>query len=96
MKQLDPKPSDAQLEIDRLYGELKLHDPESDEYHAIQDRLVTQSDLNTPKVPEKKTLDPNTILLAVTNVVGIVVVLAYEHAHPIAGKAFGLISKLRI
>ena len=96
MKQLDSKPSDLQLEIDRLYGELKLHDPESVEYCAIKDHLVDLVNLNTPKVPEKKTLDPNTILLAVTNVVGIVVVLAYEHAHPIAGKAFGMISKLRI
>ena len=96
MKQLDPKPSAIQLEIERLHGELKLHDPESDEYAAIQARLVTFVELDTPKVPEKKTLDPNTILLAVTNVAGIVVVLAYEHLHPIAGKAFGMISKLRI
>ena len=88
-------PTKADLELDRLYGELKLHDPESEEYAKIMNRVKELSALNASehKPDEKKKLDPNTILVVTANLLGIVAILAYEHVHPVASKAFSLLLK---
>ena len=88
-------PTKADLELDRLYGELKLHDPETDEYANIMRRIQELSNLNKSehKPDEKKKLDPNTIIVVAANLLGIVAILAYEHVHPVASKAFSLLLK---
>ena len=88
-------PTKADHELDRLYGELKLHDPETDEYAAIMRNIQGLSDINKSdhKPDEKKKLDPNTILVVGANLLGIVAILAYEHVHPVASKAFSLLLK---
>ena len=88
-------PTKADRELDRLYGELKLHDPETDEYATIMRRIQELSNLNKSehKPDEKKKLDPNTIIVVAANLLGIVAILAYEHVHPVASKAFSLLLK---
>ena len=96
MKPKNPEPSALENEITRLHGELKLHDPETEEYKTIMDSVKVLYDLKDCEKQPKKSISPDTVLLAATNVVGIVIVLAYEHAHPVVSKAFGLVSKLRL
>lgn len=88
--------SDLEKEMLRLYGELAALDPRTDAYKEILCRLQTLHEMQDATKQPKKSVSPDTILIATTNVIGIVIVLAYEHAHPVLSKAFSMIQKLPI
>lgn len=71
----------------------KLHNVEinSDEYLQC---LTTVERLHAIK-NEKKRVSPDTALIVAGNLVGIVIIVAYEHAHVIASKSFSLLLKAR-
>lgn len=41
----------------------------------------------------KKAIDPNTMLLVGGNILGVLIIVTYEHAHVITSKSFGLLFK---
>ena len=48
------------------------------------------------KIKSQKRLSPDTVALIVANLVGIGLILGYEHAHNLTSKAIGFVSKLKV
>jgi hypothetical protein len=76
-------------EIDRLLVELSNTPPGSEEYEIIARNLKELCDARSKKNP--RTIDSETVLYAVTNIVGILLVLNYEHLGVISSKAFSMV-----
>ncbi len=83
----------VQKETDRLFAQLQKHETSSDEYSAILDQIIklheTQADLDLRKVK------PDTMVLAGTNLVGILMILFHERVNVITTKAMSTVMKPR-
>jgi len=97
-------------EIDRVLEILGGIEPKSEEYgkvirnlnglYDVKGKDVSQflEQKEKPEKPEKpeRLIDYNTIVIAVTNLFGILLILNHEMLHPITTKAIGFIVKGRI
>lgn len=70
-------------------------DPASPEYTTIIKNLETLEGIKTSQSRYTR-VTPDAIVGAVSSLTGIMCVLHYEQLHPVASKAFGLITKIRI
>ena len=70
-------------------------DPASPEYTTIINNLETLEGIKTSRSRYTR-VTPDAIVGAVSSITGIMCVLHYEQLHPVASKAFGLITKIRI
>lgn len=81
------------MEISRVVQIMSTVDPSSTEYYAYLGSL-------TALVEAKKKLHPSgvasdTMINAITNLLGIVTIVTYEHTHVLTSKALGFVSRLR-
>jgi len=89
------KRTEVEKEIDSVVAQMRLLNPPDVEYgkmSEVLDRLMKANSYKTGKTG----IDPNTVLLVVGNIVGVIIVLNYEHLHCITSKAFGMLIKGRV
>jgi hypothetical protein len=81
------------LAKDKLMDELSNYDPQDKEYQAILVSLKAITELE-PQSRRSK-VDANTLALVVGNLIGIIVIVAYEQKHVFASKASGFLLKAK-
>jgi len=77
-----------QNEIDRVLEILKSASPSSKEYKQAAENLVLLMETK-----EKSKVSVDTMVLAATNILGILLVLNFERLGVITSKAFGMIRR---
>jgi hypothetical protein len=86
---------EAQLDrgLEQAIDDLTMHDSTGDEYGKILDRVVT---LQKVKESERKasSVSPDTAVLALTNLIGIVMIIRHENLNVITSKALGFVKKI--
>ena len=80
-----------QIEIDKMVLELGNHEPLSDEFGTITERLSKLHKMNQDITPEA--LDPNTVLKVVANLTGIAMIVRHENLNVITTKALSFVMK---
>lgn len=90
-----PKIESTRLEpvINRVIAEMEEYGPLSPEYPALMKKLKKLYEL---KSKDKSRIDPNTVILGAINILGILVIVSYEHAHAVTSKAAGFVFKPKI
>jgi hypothetical protein len=81
-------------EIQHIVEELSLQSPDSDEYSKSVCNLEVLCKARSYKTDRSVSTD--TIVLAITNIIGILLVLNYEQLHVIGSKSLGLILKTKV
>lgn len=79
--------------IEQLELDLQMTDGDSKEYGKKVKHLDQLYVIRTKNVA--KGIDPNTVLICLANLAGILVIVGYEHGHVVASKAVGFAGKLR-
>ena len=79
--------------IAQAEADLQTLDAGSEDYAKALAHLERLYKLKTQNA--LKRIDPNTVAIVVGNLVGIVIIVAYEHSHVIGSKALGFAGKLR-
>lgn len=85
--------TDIRRVITDLEYEMTTKDGDSEEYANMLNRLERLYKLYEKN--SRKHLSPDTKLLVAGNLVGILIIVAYEHGHVITSKAVNQIGKLR-
>lgn len=80
--------------IDLALAELKQHDPDTEQYATILTQIERLNTLATPEKEDK--ISKDNWLAAGTNLLGIGIIVGYEHAHVVTSKAVGFITKVRL
>lgn len=75
---------------DKLLEELAQHDPHSQEFSKAMKHLKKIVDLQSKG---KKTIDLNTVILVAGNLLGVLVIVAYEQNHIMNTKGLGFVRK---
>lgn len=81
-------------EVDRMLIELKGLSPDSKEYESVSKNLETICRARSLKPSTLVNWD--TIILASTNILGILLVLNYEQLHVVTSKAISFVGKGRV
>lgn len=79
--------------ITHVESQMTQTPPDSEEYATLMNRLERLYKLKEKHSPKR--IDPNTWLIVGGNLAGILIVVAYEHAHVLPGKALSFAGKLR-
>jgi hypothetical protein len=79
--------------ITQAESDLQTMDAGSEEYAKALAHLERLYKLKTQTV--SKQIDPNTVVLVIGNLLGILILVGYEHSHVIGSRAIGLVGKLR-
>lgn len=86
------EPTDLDIEIARLLEVLKNTPPTEDNYDKVSEQYVKLSKLNS-ETTSKRRVSPDALAGAATNLVGILLILNYEHAHVFTSKAASFVVK---
>jgi hypothetical protein len=76
--------------IDKILEELRQHDPNSEEFARNMKHLKKLTDLKSD-TRKKMKVDPNTIALVAGNLLGILLIVAYEQKHAMTSKGLGFV-----
>ncbi len=94
---MKPNPKESkvtfQTEVDRLLVKLNELTPDSEEYVKIVKSLDVLCTARAQKANDAPSID--TLLMVGANIVGLLLVLNYEQAHILTGKAMSFILKGR-
>lgn len=85
--------SKLQIEIDKLVLALGDHEPTSEEFGTVVERLSKLHKIQEDNKPES--ISPNTALLVGANLLGIGMIIKHEHLNVITSKAMSFIIKPR-
>lgn len=89
---LDPKRKSAfQIEIDKLLSDLSDYKPTDDEYGVILERMSELYKMRSEDRPRQPS--PDTMLLAATNILGILLIINYERLSVVPRNAFSLLMR---
>jgi hypothetical protein len=89
-----PKPkTKLEIEVDKLVRSLGDYSTNSKEYGEVLERLVKLHKIRQEDKPDK--VNPNTALTAAAHILGIFMILQYEHLHPISTKAMSFVPKIK-
>lgn len=88
-----PKGRTPNQELIRLLTEVKEMPVDSKEYSEAIKNVHILAQAVAEKAPAE--VDMNTVVLAVTNILGILLVLNYEKINVLTSKSFGMIHKGR-
>lgn len=91
LKKLKNDPSALDKEIDRLLQTLSVMDHDDEEYPRVADQLVKLYKLK--EVDSKSRVSKDVWIGAGVNLAGILMIISYEHAHALASKALGFVTK---
>lgn len=75
----------------RLLTDLAVYDPTDKEYETILNRLEALDKLSNKRAK----VSPDTIAIVLGNLLGIVVIVAYEQKHVFASRASNFIMKVK-
>lgn len=79
--------------IDRIMNDMTTVTPGSEEYATLLERLERLTKLKTDT--RRQPISPDTVLTVVGNLLGVGVIVSYEHAHVITSKALGQLLKTK-
>lgn len=79
--------------IKRLEDDMTAESGDSDEYATMLNRLERLYKLKEKHAP--KQVSPDTMLIVAGNLLGILIIVGYEHGHVIVSKAIGFAGRLR-
>lgn len=82
--------SDLDGPIAQLKAELAAYTPDDPEWQAAMSRLEGLIELRD-KTTSKKKISPDTLAIVAGNLLGILVIVGYEHSHVMVSKASGFI-----
>ena len=85
-------PNQLQELIDQHTVELLNNNYDNEEYARRVDQLSKLCKLQETQSPKFR-VSPDTLALIAANLLGIVIVVAYEHAHVVTSKAFSSVIK---
>jgi hypothetical protein len=77
--------------ITELMIDMKTRDGDSEEYATMLNRLERLNKLRKPSFREK--ISPDTLILVGSNLLGILIIVSYEHGHVLASRALNTIIK---
>lgn len=88
-----PKVMNTKLDpvIDTILSEMEAFGPDSPEYSMMLSHL--EKVVNLRKSEDNKKVTPDTMALVAGNLLGILIIVAYEQKHVMASKAQGFILK---
>ena len=78
-------------EINRVIEKLGSMEPETKDYESASKNLEGLCRARSCKTD--RSIDPDTIILALTNILGILLILNYEKLNVVSSKTLGLILK---
>lgn len=81
--------------IRKAYQKLNDQDVMSDEYKKVLDYVVQLEKLKDASQKRSLQISPDTMVLALTNLVGIAMIIRHENLNVITSKATGFIQKLK-
>lgn len=79
--------------IDKVLNEMKMQPSDTAEYAKMATQLDKLYKLKEIDAPKHVSLD--TLVLVAGNLVGVMIIIGYEHAHVITSKALNMLPKLR-
>ena len=87
--------NEAQLQssLDAAHASLQSLDPTSKDYEVVLDRISKLQKMAESNRP--KSVSPDTLVMAATNLLGIVLILNYERLGIVTSKALPFVSKTR-
>lgn len=91
-----PEPNKLQTAIDKILTTLPTLDAHSEEYSKAVNQLTALyklKELDKPEPPLR--VSPDTLIMAATNIAGIILVIKHEHFNVITSKAFNFIRPAR-
>ena len=90
---LKREPTMLELATIRALRKLEKHEVDSAEYTKILDKVST---LHKMKEAEQSSrVSPDTIAIVTANLLGIIMIIRYEHANVITSRAMNMVQKLR-
>lgn len=93
----EKRTDEAQISLDNtiteLMNDMKALDGDSEEYATCMNRLERLYKLKEKNAPRR--VSPDTVVLAASNLIGILIIVVYEHGHVITSKAMNQVGKLR-
>jgi len=85
------EPTSLDENIDRIMHEMTTTDPTSPEYKTLLDHCTALNELKTKT--RRKPVSTDTMITAGASVLGILIIVAYEHAHVVVSKGLGFVQK---
>lgn len=79
-------------EIERAIAELDSHPVMSEEYGAVLDRIGRLNKMKEAGKPPRQ-ISPDTVIIAATNLIGIIMIIRHENVNVITSKAMGHVMK---
>lgn len=80
--------------ITRVVEDMEMYGPGSEEYNTLLSQYERLVRLKAENKPQRISRD--TMLIVGGNIVGILIVVIYEHSHVVTSKAFGNILKPKV
>lgn len=77
--------------MDRILLEMSENGPDTPEYPELMSHLERITNLR--KSEDKRKLSPDNLILVAGNLLGILIIVSYEHLHPMTSKALGFVQK---
>lgn len=87
------EPSPLEKEIDSILARMSGELPDTDDYAKMADQLVKLYKLK--EVDSKRKLSPDALAAVAGNLIGILVIIGYEHKNVITSKALSFVMKSR-
>jgi hypothetical protein len=86
------EPTDLEKQLARLFAKLDdIDEMDSEEYDKVSDQIKKLYPLK--ETDSKTGMSSDVLVGAASNLVGILMILQYEHAHVVTSKALGFIGK---
>lgn len=86
------KPDEFQPQIDNLLGELKNHEPHTEQYAATMAQLKSIYEIRA-SAKKQRSVSPDVVATIAANLAGILIILTFEKANVITSKAFSQVFK---
>lgn len=98
LKRNEPKPSRLEDTIDDMLVELKSHQSDSDEACTIVVNItkLVEAQATLKSADKASAVSPDVVATVVGNLVGIGMILSYEHVNVITSKALGFVMKPKV
>jgi len=90
----EPQPVDKA--IASVYSKLEAFEPETKEYAKTVKHITELEKIKSISEKKDRFFTPDTMLLVGANLLGILLILNFEHKDVITSKALGFVSKTRI
>lgn len=87
------KPNPLDVKIEAIFAEMDLTAPDSEEYPKL---LASLERLKKIKAEERKDrISRDTLAIVIGNLLGILLIVAYEHSHVITSRAYNNVIRPR-